>query len=190
MESPNPLLDLSQALTSVSTTYAFTRDRVLSLKDSDSEEIFAQGTRLFLASQQVNAKLVGLTRALATGPYAQVPESRRVLAELTATIAAASSGSALIASAVAGDPLNTIGLPSSPEIAQDMARVRQETGLSDVQGALEEAADRLHLAATSCAHAAFDVARAAGTTTAASRSALTTTPSVPAQPDVSVARSR
>ncbi|MFG3348647.1 hypothetical protein ACGF1Z_26755 [Streptomyces sp. NPDC048018] len=174
----------------MSTNFTITRDRVHRLKDSGSEEIFTQGTGLFLASQQITAKLVALTEALATGPYAEVPESRRLLADLTATVAVASSASAFIASAVAGDPLESIGLPARPEDAESMARIRQEEGIDDVQGALAEAANCLHLAATSCTHAAFDVARTARSTVAAARPALTSAPSVSTPADASAARSR
>lgn len=71
-----------------------------------------------------------------------------------------------------------------------MARVRQEVGIDDVQGALADAVDCLHLAATSCTHAAFDVARGSNTTAAAPRPVLSTAPAAPTRADASSARSR
>ncbi|WP_435058205.1 hypothetical protein [Streptomyces sp. bgisy060] len=150
------------------------------LKDSRSPRTFDRAGSLFLGSQRITAELLAVIQTLAATPYAELAESRPVLADLTATVVAASSASTHLAIAVAADPLDGTGVPGPPSEA-----------FADVQDALAEAVHCLDVASANCTHAAFAVTRGSRHLAAeplASRGAAPA--SVPAAGEVSNRRGR
>lgn len=160
LTTADTLLDLSRALNNLSTHYAITRDRTRSLKESCSQAHFTRGTDLLLSTQGLTTELVSLTRALATGPFAHVPGSRLLLADLTTQIGVSASASFLIAMATASDPLDGIGQPAAPELAAATAESLDEEA-EEIDHVLQEAVDSLHLAAGTIARASRYVAESA-----------------------------
>ncbi|MEU8522414.1 hypothetical protein [Streptomyces sp. NPDC048577] len=151
------------------------------LKESRTPRTFARAGRLFLGSQRITAELLAVIQTLAATTYAELAESQPVLADLTATVVAASSASTHLAIAVAADPLDGAGVPGPPSEA-----------VTDLQDALAEAVHCLDVASANCAHAAFAVARSSSRDLAAeplaSHSAAPA--SLPATAEISTHRGR